>query len=72
MKHTLLTLGIIALMCSCSRQESLTCKMETINSLEDMKEYMEWDLSEGRIDSSSAESYFLILDESLINLYKTK
>jgi len=66
---TLLTLGIIALMCSCSRREIPT-NMETINNLEDMREWVEWDMSQGRLDSVSAHSYFTVIDASIFNLNK--
>ena len=71
MKHTLLTLGIIALMCSCSRQESLTC-METINNLEDMREWMESDIEQNYVASIHGATYLQVIDESIINLYQNK
>ena len=50
-KLTLILVAVGALLSSCSRQEVATIqpnKMERIVNLQDLKEYIEWDIANGK------------------------
>jgi hypothetical protein len=42
--------------------------MEVINTLEDMQEWMEWDVQTGKIDSSLAHTYIYNMDIAIRKL----
>ena len=46
--------------------------LEVINDLEDAKEWLMWDMEEGRIDSIHGYSYLRVIDESIDNLQTLK
>lgn len=45
---------------------------ESINALEDMREWMLWDIEEGRMDSMRGVSYLNVFDELIVNLKTTQ
>lgn len=73
-KLTLLLLVTIALGCghqkelaSVKEQKAINV-MEAINTLEDMREWIEWDAYNGRIDSATANILIHNIDETLVNV----
>ena len=71
-KLTLLLLGAL-LFLSCSRQKVATIqpnKMERIVNLEDLKEYIEWDIENGKDKDGTLAIYVEIIEETLILEYK--
>ena len=73
-KLTVILLVTIALGCShqkelISDQEQKAIKiMESINTLENMKKWIEWDAYNGRIDSATANILIHNIDETLVNV----
>ena len=45
---------------------------ESINTIEDMKEFLLWDIEEGRIDKKKGNKIVRKLDRQLIKLYKKR
>lgn len=43
-------------------------QIEVLNTLEDMAEWLEWDISEGSVDSAQGYEYLLILQQSICEL----
>ena len=71
-KLTVLLIGSI-LFLSCSRQEVATIqpnKMERIVNLQDLKEYIEWDIANGKDKDGNLAIYVEIIEETLILEYK--
>ena len=70
-KLTLLLLGAI-LFISCSREENATISqfelLETINDLEDSKEYLLWDIENGKYDQTLGQTNVQILDHQIDKL----
>ena len=67
-----LKLLLIILFISCSREENATISqfelLETINDLEDSKEYLLWDIENGKYDQTLGYSNVQILDHQIDKL----
>ena len=63
---------VIPIFCSCSTPKVTQEyeKIELINDLEDLKEFISEDLFNERIDTNVAKSYIHIIDIRLLTLYK--
>tara|TARA_R110002012_G_scaffold84403_2_gene211229 strand:+ start:723 stop:956 length:234 start_codon:yes stop_codon:yes gene_type:complete len=70
-KLTVILLGAI-LFLSCSREEVATISqfelLETINDLEDSKEYLLWDIENGKYDQTLGQTNVQILDHQIDKL----
>jgi hypothetical protein len=56
MKTTIL-IALVLVLFSSNQDQSKADNYEVINTLEDMKEWMDWDVINGDLDSSKADIY---------------
>ena len=76
MKKLTVILLAVTIALGCSHQKELASAkeqkainvMSAINTLEDMKEWIEWDVYNGRIDSATGETLIHNIDETLVNV----
>ena len=68
----LIIILLIPIFCSCAptRVAQEQERMETICDLEDLKEFIAWDVENERIDTNLAQSYIEVIDITLLTLYK--
>tara|TARA_Y100000590_G_scaffold84148_1_gene93965 strand:- start:52109 stop:52327 length:219 start_codon:yes stop_codon:yes gene_type:complete len=71
MKKFILIL-LIPIFCSCvnTRVAQEYERIELINDLEDLKEFISEDVFNERIDTNLAQSYIEVIDNRLLTLYK--
>tara|TARA_R110002012_G_scaffold299580_1_gene498765 strand:- start:365 stop:583 length:219 start_codon:yes stop_codon:yes gene_type:complete len=63
---------LIPIFCSCAPTKVAQEyeRIELINDLEDLKEFIAWDVENARIDTNLAQSYIEVIDNRLLTLYK--
>ena len=65
---------LLVFLVSCTRAPLTTTtewdRAETINNLEDVKEWMISDMEQGYMDSTRTQTYIKVIDESIVNLNK--
>ena len=65
---------LLVFLVSCTRAPVNTTahwdRAETINNLEDVREWMISDMEQGYLDSTRTQTYIRVIDESIVNLNK--
>ena len=63
---------LIPIFCSCAPTKVAQEyeRIELINDLEDLKEFIAWDVENERIDTNLAQGYIEVIDSRLLTLYK--
>jgi len=70
MKTTIL-IALVLVLFSSNQDQSKADDYEVINTLEDMKEWMDWDVINGDLDSNKADIYKENINRCITKLKKT-
>jgi len=71
MMKTTILIALVLVLFSSNQDQSKADDYEVINTLEDMKEWMDWDVINGDLDSNKADIYKENINRCITKLKKT-